>query len=487
MGESQSTLSEEPRRPTSYAEKKHGSPWQNAGIYQATIFDYYEIDRLLGSGSFGQVRQCWPLHQASRSESRDDKTGYAVKIVDSKGEVFKQAAAHLSARQEANILKSLQHPHIVKLVDIFDQERWIFLVLENITGGELFSALANPKTNVTESCVATVGRQLLQALHHLHERFIVHRDVKAENILLLHDPAEAGKWHIKLIDFGLALRIEQPSCFFRMSCREQAPLEELICGTAYYCAPEVWVNDYGPKVDVWAAGVVMYLALMGAFPFYMSDPNQLEAIICDSEHLPSYEPITASGTLGYQVSSEAKACLQALLTKDHEERPDVRQAKDQPWFRGAHFKAHSFSQQRSVSMSSECYLLSTGDQTIPVPVRAKAARCARRPTVDVKTELSRTSALEAMKARAQNESVTLLRKNSKLQTPGSDGTTSNASTASRTAWRDLAVSTNERQSRSQFTPYTDRLDQTPAEPSTSDSDVEDDGPTTCVCTRNNRW
>mmetsp|Transcript_117783 Transcript_117783/g.333880 ORF Transcript_117783/g.333880 Transcript_117783/m.333880 type:complete len:369 (-) Transcript_117783:194-1300(-) len=295
-----------PMRP--YAGCAGDPPWRIA-----TVFDVYEFDGLLGSGTFGQVRLCW-------RKSDPEKQHYAMKIVDLKGEALRQASAFVSAHQEASILKSLpSHPHIVEFADVFETPRWLYLVMECVAGGELFSALADPKVIVNESGVATVGSQLLQALRHLHDRNIVHRDVKAENILLASHPARSGKWHIKLIDFGLAIRLETQPCLFKM-CQE-APLEELICGTAAYCAPEVWANDYGPKVDVWAAGVLLYLALLGVFPFNHKDPCALEAMICNPDRVPSFQPVCAKECPAYRVSPPAHNCLSKLLEKDKDTRP----------------------------------------------------------------------------------------------------------------------------------------------------------------------
>eukprot|EP00929_Paragymnodinium_shiwhaense_P098236 TRINITY_DN59753_c0_g1_i1.p1 TRINITY_DN59753_c0_g1~~TRINITY_DN59753_c0_g1_i1.p1 ORF type:complete len:492 (+),score=126.58 TRINITY_DN59753_c0_g1_i1:72-1547(+) len=380
---------------------KNGSaaPWEQAGLSEATVFDLYEIGTLLGSGFFGQVRVC-------SSADEHDKQKYAVKIVDTKGEVFKQAAAHLSARTEAAVLKAVRHPHIVELYDCFEQERWLFLVMEYISGGELFSALANPRLNVTESVVAHIGGQLLEALHHLHEHFVVHRDVKAENILLDTNPLKTGEWHIKLVDFGLALRVERPSCIFNMTCRDQAPLEELICGTAYYCAPEVWVNDYGPKVDVWAAGVVMYLALLGRFPFYDQDAGVLEAMICNPMEFPAFEPVKAKESEHYQVSMWARDCLEQLLQKDSQHRPTAQEALNIEWLqKGLNFEGGgNFQDHRSASMRSDAHLLNMGDQPIPAVVRVKAGKAAARPAVDPDKERLRSTALECLKERAQAQS-----------------------------------------------------------------------------------
>lgn len=381
----------------------------------ANIFDYYEIGGLLGSGSFGQVRLC------CQKNGNLDKQGYAVKVVDTKGAAYIHAASFISARQEASILKSVRHPHVVELVDIFEKDRWLFLVMERVSGGELFGAFADPCIAVTEGTVACVGRQLLQALSHLHDRDIVHRDVKAENIMLAKNPTSADGWHIKLIDFGLAMRMEQPACLLRFCGEEEGPPEELVCGTAYYCAPEVWVNDYGPKVDVWAAGVVLYLALHGAFPFYDNDASNLEALICDWERQPSFRPACMKDCPSYRASAEACSCLEGLLEKDQDLRScaaaallypwlvEEQQPQQEPSLRGGSLavprpKALSDANLAARSLSANCSLPSSqARQPIPVPVRLKAGRAAVRPAVDVEEEQSRTEALEALKMEAASE------------------------------------------------------------------------------------
>jgi len=367
---------------------------------EASIFDVYEVGALLGSGAFGQVRDCWPV--------RDTARRYAVKIVDTKSEVLQQAAPYLSARHEAEILRTVQHPHIVELIDIFEEEQWLFLVMECVTGGELFAVLSDPQVTVGEGSVATVGRQLLQALRHLHDHRVVHRDVKAENILLVSNPKKVHHWHIKLIDFGLAMRMEQPAYIFRLCKEQDVPLEELICGTAYYCAPEVWFNDYGPRVDVWAAGVVLYLALYGVYPYYDKDVNALETLICNPSSAPAFEPVCANECPGYQVSPDAKRCLVALLEKDQENRPDAATALSMPWLHQTKrsrsmevFSRKPFGESNHTRLNSICGGESklVGDQPVPVAVRVRAGRAAARPPVEAEKEQSRTDALEALRVR----------------------------------------------------------------------------------------
>eukprot|EP00933_Yihiella_yeosuensis_P072849 TRINITY_DN8138_c0_g1_i1.p1 TRINITY_DN8138_c0_g1~~TRINITY_DN8138_c0_g1_i1.p1 ORF type:complete len:487 (-),score=100.44 TRINITY_DN8138_c0_g1_i1:141-1601(-) len=382
--------------------RRESIPWRRSGLAEATFFDVYEVGALLGSGSFGQVRLCW-------LNNDPDKRQLAVKAIDTKSELFETAGPLISAKREANILQSVSHPHIVELFEVFEKERWLFLVTECIEGGEVFKALANPRVAITEGCVGNVGRQLFQALQHLHDLQVVHRDVKAENILLLADPARTKRWHIKLIDFGLAMRCEQSSSFVFKMCQQEAPLEQLICGTAYYCAPEVWFNDYGPSVDVWAAGVVLYLALFGAFPYYDRDPSAIEALICSDDHEPSYMPSCHQESSGFQVSDLACECLKELLRKAQEDRPTAAEVLRLPWleaaasFEGAaegpSLSSTFMGSQKSASVGG-VQLLGDWDQVIPPSIRAKAGRAAAGPIVETSKEMKRTAALEEMKLRS---------------------------------------------------------------------------------------
>merc|ERR1719350_438796 len=129
MGNTNPTFT--PRRPSQSCTTSIS--WQRCFSREASVFDYYEIGELLGSGTFGQVRACWPAGDSSQEF-------LAVKIVDTKSEVFRQARGLITAWQEANVLKALKHPNIVELRDVFEKENMLFIVLERIAGGELFEA-----------------------------------------------------------------------------------------------------------------------------------------------------------------------------------------------------------------------------------------------------------------------------------------------------------------------------------------------------------
>jgi len=382
-----------PCGPVSGGRVLRDKPWQGAGFSELDFSDAYETGALLGVGTFGQVRVCWPSKAAetgallgvtSRAPSEGTSQRLAVKIVDAHGEAFQDSAQLLCARGEASILRSLTHPNIVELVDAFGHGRWLFLVTECIEGGELFRSISNPKLAVTEGCIAVVGRQLLLALQHLEERQVVHRDVKAENIILASDPAKGdGSWCAKLIDFGLAMRMEQPTAFFGTCSVHEVRPEDLLCGTGYYCAPEVWAGDYGPHTDIWAAGVVLYLALLGTFPFCSRDPEGLEAKICSPCSEPSFQPAGQKECKGYQVSESARACLTALLTRDVDERPAAEQALELPWLlvdERACDEDDDLPDVLPVPLGKgQFQLLDDEDQVVPAALRARAGKVATSP------------------------------------------------------------------------------------------------------------
>lgn len=345
------------------------------GTEDSAIFDVYEIGDLLGSGAFGQVRKCRVKGDVGEVEE------YAVKIVDLRSDTWEHAGAYLTAREEADILQMLRHPNVVELVDVFEDERFLYVVMEQVICGELFQALADPSVVVQETDIAVIATQLIGALDFLHQRHIVHRDVKAENILL-GQPSEDSRWNVKLVDFGIAVRLER-GCPMR---RNDAPLE-LLCGTPYYCAPELYLGNYGCKVDLWAAGVVFYLALLGAYPFYSPDPQQLEALICSRDTEPSFTPSVA--VAGYTLSVACEELLSGLLNKDPDQRLTAAAALKLKWL---------CVPKRRSSGGPHC------SEGVPVALRAKAGRIAERAPVSERTERARTVALQkAMQDHAEDQ------------------------------------------------------------------------------------
>lgn len=209
----------------------------------------YEMGKTLGTGGFGDVKKC--THKESGAER-------AVKIFR-KDLIPQDQLESGSFFQEIEILRSLDHPNIVKVFEFFEDTKRVFIVMELCRGGELFAQLVQ-RSRFDESQAAYVMKQVLSAVTYLHSRGIIHRDLKPENILL----EEAGDdLNIKLVDFGTAT-------FYNRKKRLTGKM-----GTAYYVAPEVLVGSYDEKCDVWSSGVIIYIMLCGRPPFEGSNTGEI--------------------------------------------------------------------------------------------------------------------------------------------------------------------------------------------------------------------
>lgn len=216
-------------------------------IKNTPVTDDYLIGKLLGEGSYGQVKLV--IHKRNGFER-------AIKIIR-KQELPEEEKKNLL--KEVQILKGLDHPNIIKLFDMYEDQIYFYLVTEFCSGGELFDRIQ--KINCfTEKDAAKYIKQLLSAITYLHERNIVHRDLKAENLLFENENEDAN---MKLIDFGVSSEI-----------LKGAKLKETL-GTPYYIAPEVLLQSYDEKCDVWSCGVILYILLCGYPPFNGADDNEI--------------------------------------------------------------------------------------------------------------------------------------------------------------------------------------------------------------------
>ncbi|ETO29006.1 hypothetical protein RFI_08117 [Reticulomyxa filosa] len=185
--------------------------------------DYFVSGDRIGSGTFATVK---------RSTRKADKKEFAVKIIDKR---------HLTGRElvglkdEINILKSMDHPYVIKMADVFDDGRRVKMILELCEGGDLFDQiLKSPNRRFEEKKAARITAIIGKCLQYLHEHFVVHRDLKPENILF----TKSGT--LKVTDFGLAHFLKLPPDFHVM---------HTCCGTPHYVAPEVLGNnEYGVQL-----------------------------------------------------------------------------------------------------------------------------------------------------------------------------------------------------------------------------------------------
>ncbi|CAD7967130.1 unnamed protein product [Amoebophrya sp. A120] len=265
---------------------------------EVDIRDVYDIGRILGSGSFGQVRE---------ARCRQGGDVRAVKIVeadDTDGEWSRQVVFV----REVGLLQQLDHENIVKFYDFFEDPDFYYIVMEFYTGGELFQRILEVK-RFSECDAAFLGFQMLLALEYIHSLRIVHRDVKAENFLFT-SPGSIYNTPLKLIDFGMAVK------------RDTEVLHEL-CGSPHYLAPELIGQQYNHLVDLWALGVLLYLLLYGRYPYDAKDPQELMVKIL-TEKVEWRHPRA-------KIGDAAKQFLNCLLDRDVRTRYTSVKAMKQNW------------------------------------------------------------------------------------------------------------------------------------------------------------
>ncbi|KRY76594.1 Serine/threonine-protein kinase DCLK1 [Trichinella pseudospiralis] len=278
----------------------------------------YSIGRLLGDGSFAVVYHC---------VERKSEENYAIKIIDKKKCKNKEDIIE----NEVRLLRKVSHPNIVRLYDSISAEDAHFLILEFVPGGDLFDALVSA-TTFTEPCASVLTRNLLSALEYLHELYIVHRDVKPEN-LLIYDYGNGWKY-LKLADFGLATEISEP--LFD------------ICGTPTYVAPEMLSElGYGLKVDVWAAGVILFIMLCGYPPFVSISGAQEE--LFESILSGKY---TFNKQYWSKISNAAKVLINGMLQLNADDRYSASEVLLHPWIQSGGEVDQDF--ERMSALAVEC-------------------------------------------------------------------------------------------------------------------------------------
>jgi len=214
---------------------------------------------------------------------------------------------------EIEILMKLDHPNIIKLYEIFENEKYIYLIMELCTGGELFNKIIEKTENgqiFTEREAANYFRQIILAISYCHNKKIAHRDLKPENILLLSNDKNSP---IKLIDFGMS-----------KIYNDKEEMNEYV-GTAYYISPEVLEGKYDEKCDIWSAGVILYLLLSGTLPFDGENEDEIfEKIKMKKYDFPNSE--------WEFISDEAKDLIKSMIC-DSNFRFDINQVIKHTWMR----------------------------------------------------------------------------------------------------------------------------------------------------------
>ncbi|CAN1216875.1 CBL-interacting serine/threonine-protein kinase 24 [Linum perenne] len=255
----------------------------------------YEVGRTIGEGTFAKVKF-----------ARNMETGenVAMKVLV-KSTILKHRMVD-QIKREISIMKIVRHPNIVRLHEVLAGRTKIYIILEFVTGGELYDKIVH-QGRLKEHEARRYFQQLIDAVDHCHCKGVYHRDLKPENLLL----DTAG--NLKVSDFGLSALP-----------RDGVGLLYTTCGTPNYVAPEVLSHQGydGAAADIWSCGVILYVLMAGYLPF-------------DETDLPTlYKKISAAEfTCPFWFSPEAKALIDKILIPDPKNRTGINEIRKDPWFR----------------------------------------------------------------------------------------------------------------------------------------------------------
>jgi len=282
-------------------EDKKKAPYPDAAS-GAKFSRVYTLKGVLGTGAFSTVKE--GLHK-----NAPPGMTYAIKVVDRNKLTEEDAAALLD---EVAILKEFDHPHVIRLFDFFEEPNTYYLVMERMSGGELFDRIV-AKLYYNEKEARDVCKTLLDAVNYCHENNVAHRDLKPENLLLLSADNDS---EVKIADFGFAKRVFVPNSLTTQ------------CGTPGYVAPEILEGlPYDTKADMWSVGVILYILLGGYPPFIEKNQRDLFRKIRRGEYEFHEEYWGA-------VSQDAKNLISSLLTVDPKKRLASTEALRNNWIMG---------------------------------------------------------------------------------------------------------------------------------------------------------
>lgn len=288
---------EEEKKPIAAAPSAGGTA-AVGGRTPGKITDKYSIGKELGRGGFSIVKEGTPLAGGPK---------VAIKVI-AKNDAGEDDLNLL--QREIDIMSKLHHKNIIQLIEVFDDPECIYLVLELVTGGELFDQIVS-RGSYSERDAAAICKQILEAVQYMHSNGIAHRDLKPENLLC----SGANSDEIKVTDFGLSKDFGEATL-------------STSCGTPDYVAPEVLRGaPYDNSVDIWSIGVITYILLCGFPPFYgNSDQEIFEKILKAEYDFPadSWDP----------VSDDAKDFIKGILILNAAKRPTAAEALQHPWMIG---------------------------------------------------------------------------------------------------------------------------------------------------------
>jgi serine/threonine protein kinase len=312
---------------------------------RGSVWDVYTRKGVLGKGGCGVVYKV---------VNKSTKATFALK------QMKKDSYLLDILEREIMLMKEFDHPHLTKLREAYLDDKYISLVMDYVAGGELFDKIAELES-FSETDAADITKQLLSALQYLHERNCAHRDIKAENILLVDKEGT----QVKIADFGLANTLGNRNKFMSF------------VGTTPYMAPEVLSGaTYGTNVDMWSLGVLVFVMLAGYMPFSgKTEMQEIRAILGGQYKFDDRR--------GWdKISAAAKNFISNLLLQDPEARFTATQALQHVWIRGRTNSGHSLPSLHNIksfqreSKRNHQVKIETADEAVATAAAAAAAAAA---------------------------------------------------------------------------------------------------------------
>jgi len=263
------------------------------------IKEKYELGHKIGEGMFGKVKEAVNLEDGKR---------VAVKIITKAALVGKSTKEVENLQKEVLFMRTLNgHPNVLQLLDLHEDDSSLYLILELAAGGDLFDKIVGDG-GFSEETACSFFNQIINGLEYCHSKSIVHRDLKPENLLLGKEDM------LKISDFGLSNAITSYDALLKTHC-----------GSEKYAAPEIMGSSdayRGPPVDIWSAGVILYIMTAGAFPFTEATPRceLFVSLVNNSFQFPE------------KMSPELKDLLLQMWVIDPSHRITIPQIRQHPWF-----------------------------------------------------------------------------------------------------------------------------------------------------------
>ena len=307
------------------------SYYLNKKTYPETDLNFYKYGRLIGQGAFGKVNL-----------GLNVLTGRIVAIKSfNKQSLDKNHENKKKILYEIDLMNKLNHPNITKILENFETEKYILIIMEYINGGNLFS-FVKKRRKLSEKTAKFLFKQIIQGIKYFHSKNIVHRDIKLENILI------DLKNNIKICDFGIGKILND---------KNQKLYDK--CGTPMYMAPEIFSStkekgyDAFP-IDLWSSGIALYIMLSGSLPFSTNENNEKEGSSIDKKSILRQNIINNNPRPIENISNDARELLKGLLNKNPKLRFTVDDVLNHPWLKNDNYsnsKYHLFTKAETIMLN----------------------------------------------------------------------------------------------------------------------------------------